>query len=131
MFSENIKEKLKKTNLERYGVENIYQSEKIKEKIKNTNLIRYGYTNPFLNPDTLLNIHNKLKKTNLERNGYEYPFQDKILLKTILDKQSKTFVNKLYHNNILYQGSYELDFLFLCEKKARILWHFFRSCNIS
>ena len=38
----NIKEKRKKTNLERYGVENCYQSEKVKQKIKKDCLEKYG-----------------------------------------------------------------------------------------
>jgi len=37
----NIK-KTKNTNLNRYGVENVFQSNKIKEKIKKTNLRKYG-----------------------------------------------------------------------------------------
>lgn len=37
-----IKEKRKKTNLEKYGVENCYQSEDIKQKIKEDCLMKYG-----------------------------------------------------------------------------------------
>jgi len=44
-YSENsleIKEKRKQTNLDRYGVENPFQSELVKNKSKQTNLDRYG-----------------------------------------------------------------------------------------
>ncbi|MGB1097303.1 MAG: DUF7487 domain-containing protein, partial [Acholeplasmataceae bacterium] len=38
--------KIKKTFLEKYGVENSFQNEKVKQKIKNTNLEKYGVKNP-------------------------------------------------------------------------------------
>ena len=41
--SELRQQHIKETNLERYGVENVYQSEKIKNKIKATNLQKCGY----------------------------------------------------------------------------------------
>ena len=37
--------KSKKNNLEKYGVENVFQMESIKEKSKKTNLIKYGVEN--------------------------------------------------------------------------------------
>ena len=35
-------ENIKKTMKEKYGVENVFQLEEVKEKIKNTNLEKYG-----------------------------------------------------------------------------------------
>lgn len=40
--TQEIVERTKKTNLKRYGCENVFQNEKIKEKIKKSNLKRYG-----------------------------------------------------------------------------------------
>jgi len=45
MQSNFIKNKIKKTNLERYGVEHQMESDLIKNKIKKTNLERYGIQN--------------------------------------------------------------------------------------
>ena len=82
--------KTKKTNLERYGVENVFQLEEIKKKSKETNLERYGVENVMFNEtfktkventkkekygDIYYNNHEKFKETNLERYGVEYPLQ--------------------------------------------------------
>ena len=42
-----IQEKIKETNLVRYGVEHVFQAEVVQEKIKETNLVRYGVENYF------------------------------------------------------------------------------------
>lgn len=63
---ETTKQKRKATCLEKYGVENTFQSEEKKEKIKQTCLERYGYDNCAKNPD----IYDKVKQTNLERYGF-------------------------------------------------------------
>jgi hypothetical protein len=60
-------DKTKKTNLEKYGVENVFQSEDIKEKIKQTNLEKYGVEHPLQNKDIL----EKSKETNIERYGVD------------------------------------------------------------
>lgn len=62
---EKIKEKIKLTNLERYGVENPFQSEEKKQKIKNTLIERYGVEHPMKSQK----IKNKLQQTNLEKYG--------------------------------------------------------------
>lgn len=90
-----VKEKLKATTMERYGVENIMQSDEGKERFTNTMLQRYGVkyilqvpeflekskatslshygvNNPLLHPD----IQQQIKNTNLEKYGYEYPMQN-------------------------------------------------------
>ena len=38
----NKSKKIKQTNLEKYGVENIFQSEEIKDKTKQSNLEKFG-----------------------------------------------------------------------------------------
>ena len=67
---EGVNEKIKATNLERYGAENPFSSPEILEKIKATNLERYGAENPFETPE----IREKIKATNLERYGAGNPF---------------------------------------------------------
>jgi hypothetical protein len=46
-------DRTKQTNLDKYGVENVFQSEEIKEKIRNTNVERYGEIHPNKNPEML------------------------------------------------------------------------------
>jgi hypothetical protein len=69
----NSKEKIKKTNLEKYGVEYTFQSSKVKDKIKDTMKQKYGVNNPSLSEE----IKAKRDNTNIERRGVKNPFQDK------------------------------------------------------
>jgi hypothetical protein len=74
------------TNLERYGVENPFQSEEIKNKIKQKNLEKYGVENPSQSPK----IHQKKIETSLKNYGCEYPTQSEI----IKEKSKQTNFNK-------------------------------------
>lgn len=65
------KEKIKKTCLERYNVENPFQSEYFKEKSKKTLLERYNIENPMHNET----VKEKIKQTCLDRYDVENPFQ--------------------------------------------------------
>ena len=56
-------DKTKKTNLDRYGVENVFQSDEIKEKSKKTSLKKYG-VEFYSKTDE---HKNKVIKTNIER----------------------------------------------------------------
>ena len=80
------KEKIIKTNLERYGFEYAQQSELIKEKSKQTNLERYGVENPIL----LDEFKEKVKKSNLNKFGVEYAQQSDF----IKEKAKKTNLKK-------------------------------------
>ena len=62
-----LAEKVKQTNLERYGVENIGNSKEVRAKIDATNEERYGSSNLF----SVKSVRNKIKATNLERYGVE------------------------------------------------------------
>jgi len=55
---DDIKQKIKSTNLLLYGHENPQQNKEIKEKTEKTNIIKYGSRNPFQNEY----IKNKIKK---------------------------------------------------------------------
>jgi hypothetical protein len=61
-----IQEKLRQTNLEKYGVEYWFQTKESTKQIKQTKLEKYGDKN-YNNPD-------KNKQTNLEKYGNEYWF---------------------------------------------------------
>lgn len=43
--------KLEATNLSRYGVKNVFQSEEIKDKIRKTNIDRHGFDHPMKDPE--------------------------------------------------------------------------------
>jgi hypothetical protein len=86
MKCEVIKEKLKKTNLEKYGVENVFQSEKVKEKLKKTNLEKYGVENPAKSE--------KIKKLTLNNNLKKYGIDNPSKLNEIKEKVKKTNLNK-------------------------------------
>ena len=66
--SDKRMETLEKSNMEKYGVKNVFQIDSIKQKIKNTCLEKYGFHN-HNKSDT---IKNKIKSTNLEKYGIEY-----------------------------------------------------------
>ena len=88
-----VREKIKKTSLERYGTENPIQCEYVREKTKKTNLERYGvehvlqcksisnkqketYNKNRDDESFLKGIIEKTKKTNLERYGVENPMHN-------------------------------------------------------
>ncbi len=68
-----IKNKIKKTCLEKYGVDTPLQSEIVKEKIKQTFLDKYGVEHP----SKIDEVKEKSKKTCLKKYGVEYTLQDK------------------------------------------------------
>ena len=61
-------EKVKVTNLERFGFENTAQVPELKDKMKKTCMIKYGFTNPMQSSV----VKDKTKETNLERYGKEH-----------------------------------------------------------
>jgi hypothetical protein len=68
--NKEVKDKIRNTNLERYGFENPSSNEEVKDKIRNTNLERYGFENSLQNEE----VRDKIRNTNLERYGFESPF---------------------------------------------------------
>ena len=72
----DVKEKLKNTNLEKYGCEHNWSNKDIRQKCIDTTLKRYGYKT---------NIE-KIKQTNLKKYGVEFPYQ----YKEFLDKARNT-----------------------------------------
>lgn len=60
-------EKGKRTNLKRYGVENVFQLKEVKEKSKQTNIKNLGVAYP----SQSLKIREKIKQTNLNKYGVD------------------------------------------------------------
>jgi len=88
--SNNNPEKVKKTLLEKHGVENVFQLEEIKEKSKQTKLQKYGD----------LNYHNieKMKQTNLKKYGVEFILSNKSIQEKIKTFKLEKHGNEHYIN---------------------------------
>lgn len=63
--SDKVQSKIRKTSLERYGVEHPTQAESTKKKIKLTNLKHYGVKSAL----SAKEVRDKIKSTNLEKYG--------------------------------------------------------------
>lgn len=81
--SNTLKEKVRRTNLEKYGVENVFQNETIKEKIKQTYKSRYGVEYP----GQSIEIKKKITKSLMDRYGVEHPCQSEM----VMEKSRQTF----------------------------------------
>jgi hypothetical protein len=84
--------KIRKTNLDRLGVENPFLSSEIKKKICKTNIEKFGSDNPFGSKSIQL----KIKETNLERYGVENP----ILNENIKNKAINSTIKKYGVDNV-------------------------------
>jgi flagellar hook protein FlgE len=84
--SEEVQNKRKKMFLDKYGVEHQSQLESVKNKRKQTNLERYGVITNLLHVDVI----NKIKQTNLKKFGVEHNSQ----CDEIKEKKKKTNLKK-------------------------------------
>lgn len=66
----HVKEKIAKTNTERYGAPNVFGSKQIREQMEQNNIKKYGVPYPVMTSE----IRNKIEKTNQERYGGASPF---------------------------------------------------------
>ena len=108
--SEEVKDKIKKTNIEKYGTKYTFQSEEVKVKRKETMMERYSVNSPM--KSTFL--RNKIENTNIERYGVKHPLQSSIIQKKIL---VNSFRRKPYLCwNILGYEDKTLDYLINTEK---------------
>jgi hypothetical protein len=69
--SETVREQIKQTTIDKYGIEYPQQLDVIKEQTKQTNLDKYGTKTP----QQLDTRKDKVKQTNIERYGVEFPNQ--------------------------------------------------------
>ncbi len=65
----DLKERKRKTNLERYGVDNPSKSSIIKEKVKESNNKKFGYDYPLQSSE----VKERFRNTNLEKYGVDNP----------------------------------------------------------
>ncbi len=129
---ERIK-KVKKTNLERYGVEQPLKSQVFKDKLKQTNKEKYGFDNPFQSPQ----IMEKIKQTNMKKYGFENPSQSPDIaekkLKTSFRKKEYTFPSgrkdliqgfeNLALDELLQKELIEENDIITCVKDVPEIWY--------
>lgn len=97
--TQEYKEKYTQTIKDKYGkdIQNVFQAEPVKEKIRNTCKERYGVENPTMSTDILQKALNSVKRTNMERYGVEFPMQSK----EIRDKgRGKYFYNDVVFDSV-------------------------------
>lgn len=93
-----VQEKLKKSNIEKYGVEHPLQSQKIKDKIKQTCIDKYGvdsymktkeFRQKSIEATQSKEVIEKRRKTNQQKYGADTPLQSA----KVQDKIKQTFIN--------------------------------------
>jgi hypothetical protein len=82
----NLRKKMEATSIERYGVENPFQSVVVKGKITKTNLEKYGV----VKASQLKEVQDKMKKTCVEKYGTEWAAQ----AEEVKDKMKTTFLER-------------------------------------
>ena len=83
----STKEKRRRTNIERYGVDNVAKLDKIKDKMEETNLKRYGKKSSFQNDE----VRNKYKRVIEERYGVEHIFQSESVKEKIVKTNNERY----------------------------------------
>lgn len=81
-----IMQKVQKTNLEKYGVNNFFASDRFKEKSKETWINKYGVDNPIKS----IEIQEKRKKVCLKKYGVDSPSK----LNSVTEKRKETCLEK-------------------------------------
>lgn len=102
---EESKIKRRKTNLERYGTENVLSSEKIRNKLHQTMLEKYGSTEIF----STTHFKEKHKKNSIKKYKVAHPMQNK----DVYAKNAKSRKHYKY-NDVYFDSSWELAFWVYC-----------------
>lgn len=104
---DEISQKRKKTNIEKYGVENPSQNEEIKEKVRQTNLEKYGVPCSLQNKD----VAQKTKRTKVEKYGVDHHMKVEKIKKEIKRKERETKIKNgvitIVDGKSLYEWSKE------------------------
>ena len=94
MFLDDTKEKIRRTNTEKYGVEWVFQREDVKQKSIQTYLERYGVDH-YNNSEQAMRT---IVKNNLMRYGVAYSFQREDVRKKSLQTCLERYGNSLFNN---------------------------------
>lgn len=107
-----IKNKIKQTNLEKYGVEYVFQIKQFQQKLKDIKIKKYGSVN---------NI-NKIKQTMKEKYGVEYIFQRQDIIQKTHNKEAmkKQYETKKKNNSFNTSKPEEEIYKLLCQKYGNV-----------
>lgn len=83
---DSVKKKIKQTNLEKYGVENPSQSDEIKAKVRETCIEHYGTSSHFKSEE----IKERIRQTNIEKYGVPSVMQSE----EVKEKSRKTSLER-------------------------------------
>lgn len=81
----SVIEKMKRTNVEKYGYTSAMKTPEYKRKIAEQNIEKYGAPCTLNNPE----IRDKARETCRKNNGTDFPLQNKEILKKKLETQRK------------------------------------------
>lgn len=115
-FSKNSMDYRRRNLIKVYGVDNLFKADKIREKIKKTNLDRYGVENPFGNKEIIAKKEIKRQNTCMEKYGTKTALSNKDvqekIKKTNMEKYGfsraiclEEYKQKMYSTNIEKYGS--------------------------
>lgn len=113
---EEIKERSKQTCLEKFGTEHATQSKDIKEKVKNTLEFRYGISNAFQSEKSIQNrnlAYTEEWKQKIKKAHQKSPEEEKI----ILEKREKTCLEKYGRRNIFQTDDMKRKSMQTCLEK--------------
>ena len=107
--NDDIKNKKKLTNIEKYGVDNPSKSKLIKEKVKETNNIKFGVDYPLQSADVL----NKSKNIFIEKYGVDNPSK----IREVREKAENTMMERFGSKHAMRSEQIKSDLkVFFIEK---------------
>ena len=101
-----IYQKISQTCINKIGVDSLLKNKEVREKIKQTNIQKYGVDNPLKNKE----IREKIKQTNIQKYGVDNPLKNKEIWKKSQDNRQISSKSKLENNFLNYlKLKYEPD----------------------
>ena len=101
-----IYQKISQTCINKFGVDSPLKNKEVREKIKQTNIQKYGVDNLFKNDI----IKEKIKQTNIQKYGVDNPLKNKEIWKKSQDNRQISSKSKLENNFLNYlKLKYESD----------------------
>ena len=101
-----IYQKISQTCINKFGVDSLLKNKEVREKIKQTNIQKYGVDNPLKNKE----IREKIKQTNIQKYGVDNPLKNKEIWKKSQDNRQISSKSKLENNFLNYlKLKYEPD----------------------
>ena len=93
-----IYQKISQTCINKFGVDSPLKNKEVREKIKQTNIQKYGVDNPLKNKE----IREKIKQTNIQKYGVDNPLKNKEIWKKSQDNRQISSKSKLENNFLNY-----------------------------